>query len=121
MAAQLLPITSSPNQTMQALLAINGQALVLDLRVYYNSGAQFWAMDIADQTGNPLISSVPLLTGVWPSSNILAPWDYMQIGACYIVNVSGSVTDIPNANNLGSGFIIVWDDNPSYIGGDNPS
>ena len=71
-----------------------------------------WMIDIADQYGNRLVSSVPLVTGAWPAANILAPYDYLGIGSAFIINQSGGAADIPNASNLGSQFILLWDSNP---------
>lgn len=96
---------------MAISLAVNGGILTLNLRFYYNRQAGFWAMDIADKSGNPIVSSVPLITGVWPGANILAPYDYMQIGSAYLINQNGAVTDWPDDTNLGTGFCMVWSDN----------
>ena len=71
-----------------------------------------WMIDIADQYGNRLVSSVPLVTGAWPASNILAPYDYLGIGSAFVINQSGGAADIPNASDLGSQFILLWDSNP---------
>ncbi len=111
--SQILPINDSPNQTIRATLSVNGQALILNLNLSYNGQAGFWAMDIADQSGNPVVSSIPLVTGVWPAANILAPFDYLQIGSVFVINQNGASTDWPDDTNLGSGFALLWDDNPS--------
>lgn len=70
-----------------------------------------WMMDIADSLGNPLVSSIPLLTGQFPAANILAPWDYLGIGSAFIIKQSGmgSTTDIPDDSNLGTQFLLLWD------------
>jgi hypothetical protein len=73
-------------------------------------------MDIADNLGNPLVSSVPLLTGQFPAANILAPWEYMGIGSAFIIKQSGmgSAADIPDDTNLGSQFLLLLDSNQGY-------
>lgn len=111
MAAQLLPITNAPNQAIRAALSVNGKALTLNLSVYFNSQAGYWVMDIADTSGKQLVASVPLLTGAFPAANILAPFDYLQIGSAFVINQSGAATDWPDANNLGSAFALLWGDN----------
>ena len=121
MASQIVPLANSPDQSIQVILAVNNNTLTMNLRVYFNTYQGCWMMDIADQFGAPLISSIPVVTGVWPAGNILSAWDYMQIGAAYLVNQNGSTADIPNASSLGSDFVLLWDDNPSFAGGDNPS
>jgi type 1 fimbria pilin len=74
-----------------------------------------WMMDIADQFGNPLVSSVPLITGVWPAANILAPYDYLGIGSAFIINQSGSAVNIPDSTNLGTQFQLLFDSNPGNV------
>lgn len=109
--AQLLALTNAPNQSLQAVLNINGASLTLNLRLYYNTQGKFWAMDIADQSRKPLVSSVPLLTGFWPAANILAPYDHLKIGSAYVINQSGTARDWPDDQSLGSDFLLLWDSN----------
>ena len=110
----LIPLTNAPNQTVTVNLPINGGSLTLNLRIYYNENGEngnFWVMDVADQYGNLLVASVPLVTGVWPAANILAPYDYLKIGSAYVINSSGGATDIPDASSLGSSFVLIWGPN----------
>ena len=73
-----------------------------------------WMMDVSDQYGKPLVSSVPLITGVWPAANVLAPWDYLRIGSAFIINQTGGASDIPDDTNLGSAYQMLWDSNSGY-------
>jgi hypothetical protein len=110
----IIPLTTAPNQSMTVNLPINGGTTTLNLTIYYNENGingNHWVMNIADQYGNPLVNSVPLVTGVWPGGNILSPWDYLWIGSCFCLNVSGGSLDIPDASSLGSAFILLWDSN----------
>ncbi len=109
--AAIVPITNAPNQAIRVTLAINGKSLTLSLRLYYNVSLQCWLMDIADQFGSPIVSSVPLLTGVWPAANILVPYDHLKIGSAFVINQSGSQQDRPNDSNLGNDFLLLWDSN----------
>lgn len=111
MSAQLVPLTTSPNQSLTVSLLVNGRALTLNLSLSYNSVGQFWVLNIADQNNNPLVSSVPLITGYWPAGNILAPYEYLQIGQAFLINQNGASTDWPNDSDLGNGFVLLWDDN----------
>ena len=107
----MIPLTNSPNQSVTVSLPINGGTVTLGLEIYYNENGEdgnFWAMDISDQYGNLLVASVPLVTGVWPAANILAPWDYLRIGAAFVINQSASSLDIPDDNTLGSQFALIW-------------
>ncbi|HXR75139.1 MAG TPA: hypothetical protein VN737_04130 [Bryobacteraceae bacterium] len=109
--AQTIPLTSAPNQALRVALNINGATVTLNLEISYNSSGGFWVMSVADQNGQPLLSCVPLLTGIWPAANILGPYDYMQIGSAFLINQNGAATDFPDDTNLGSGFILLWDNN----------
>jgi hypothetical protein len=109
--AQILALNNSPNQSLRVALNVNGHSLTLNLRLRYNTQAGFWTMDIADQSNNPLASSVPLLTGAWPGANILAPYDYLGIGSAYVINQSGAASDWPDDSGLGRDFVVLWDDN----------
>jgi hypothetical protein len=107
----IVPLTTAPNQSMTVNLPINGGTLTLNLDIRYNENGlngNFWSMDIADQYGNPLVSSVPLVTGTWPGGNILAPWDYLFIGSATVLNISGGSLDIPDSATLGTSFVLCW-------------
>jgi hypothetical protein len=111
MAAQLVPLTTAPNQSLTVGLNINSQIVTLQLRIYYNSFGGFWLMDIADKLGNPIVDSIPLLTGVWPGANILGAFASLQIGTAFVINLNGAASDWPDNTNLGSDFVLLWDSN----------
>lgn len=111
--AQIVPLTNNPNQTIQVTLNVDGANLTLRLSFKYNSMTGYWTMDIADQNGNAFIVGIPLITGNWPAANLLMQQRYMKIGACYIVNFSQVSTDYPDNTNLGTDFILLWDDTPT--------
>jgi hypothetical protein len=73
--------------------------------------AQYWLMSVSDSQGNLLLSSVPMVTGSWPAANLLAQQGYLNIGSAYIINLGQVPDDYPNANELGSAFLLLWDDN----------
>lgn len=99
-------------------LAINGTNLTLQLSISFFEMSQFWALNIADQNGNPLVGPVPLITGAYPAGNILAPYQYMNIGSAFVINASGVASpDFPNSTDLGSDFLLLWDDNTAYVAG----
>ena len=110
---QIVNLSSAPNQSFLANLTVNGAALKLNLSVSFNEIAQYWTMQIADVNNNILIASVPLLTGTWPSANILGQFQYKQIGSAYVLNVSngGTTLDYPNGQDLGTDFQLLWGDN----------
>jgi hypothetical protein len=110
--AFIVPLTAIPNtnQLFTVTIQINGGVVTLSLRLCYNAVAGFWTMDIADALGNPLVSSVPLLTGQWPAANILAPYGYLGIGDAFVLDLSGT-GGWPDNANLGSQYLLLWDSN----------
>lgn len=108
--AQIVPIGTSPNQSTRVSLTVDSKPLTLNLAVSFNASAGWWWLGIADQFGNALVSCVPLVTGDYPSANVLAPYSYMQIGSLYVINQSGSSLDWPDVSTLGTGFVLLWDD-----------
>jgi hypothetical protein len=75
--------------------------------------AGYWLMTIFDSSGNLLIGSIPLITGIYPSANLLAQQVYLAIGSAYILNLGNRSADYPGINNLGSDFVLLWDDTPA--------
>lgn len=110
---QIVPVSSNPNQSFLANLTIDGAALRLNLSIRFNEISQYWTMSISDVNNNSILASVPLLTGSWPSANILGQYKYKMIGSAYLLNVTngGSELDYPNGQNLGTDFILLWGDN----------
>lgn len=140
MSLQLVPLTSSPNQSITANLTVDGNPLTLNLNIRYNEIANYWVLTIKDANNNLLIDSVPMITGSYPAANLLQQQRYLKIGSWYIVNVSNlsSVSgvdtgygsgfygmgpyggqigeggiDYPNSTNLGTDFQLWVDDTPS--------
>jgi hypothetical protein len=97
---------------MTAALSVNGEQLNLILFFAYNELIQYWTMTISDANNNVLIASIPLLTGVFPASNVLNQFQYLLIGSCYILDNSSSDTlDYPDSRTLGNDFLMLWGDN----------
>jgi hypothetical protein len=115
MAAQIVPLTSAPNQQLSVSLSINGGTVPLQLYVYFNEMAGFWLMDISDQFGSLILGSVPFTTGFYPAANILAPFQSLGIGSAFIINASGVANDYPSGTQLGSDFVLLWDDSTNNL------
>jgi Domain of unknown function (DUF6983) len=110
MSSQIVPLQSLPNQTSSVQLTVNGSVLTLGLTVSYDAMAGWWTMSIADSSGNQLIASVPLITGYYPAANLLAQYQYLQIGSAYLLNTGNAPIDYPGEFTLGL-FSLLWDDN----------
>jgi len=109
---QIVPLTSDPNQTINVTLNVNSKNIPLQLNVSFNESANYWVMQIVDPaTSKILIDNVPLITGYGNSANILDQYSYMEIGNAYILNVGNSPLDYPDAETIGTDFILLWDDN----------
>lgn len=111
MANQIVALTSAPNQVLSVSLNVNNTKLSLRLSVSFNAMGGFWVMNIANQQGVPIMNSIPLVTGVWPGANILAPYQYLGIGSAYVINSSGTNEDLPGQTSLGADFVLLWGDN----------
>lgn len=114
MASQILPLTNAPDQTMSVSLTVDGAPLTLGLRIRFSEIAGYWVLTIKDRRGGLLVDSVPLLTGYYPAANLLQQQAYLGIGSAYLLNVSGTDADHPDATNLGRDFLLLWDDTPTY-------
>lgn len=110
MADQIVPLTTQPLQTFEIPLSIDGNTVRLNLTIRYNEMANYWVMTIADQYGNMLLDSIPLITGTWPAANILSQYQYLNIGSCYVINLGNNPNDYPDDTSLGGDFVLVWSD-----------
>ena len=106
---QIVPLDSTPNQSFNITLAVDGRNLPLTLGFSFNETAGYWVMKITDPTTSTvLLDSIPLLSG----GNILGQYAYLGIGAATLVNATGIEMDSPGIDNLGSDFFLLWGDTP---------
>ncbi len=106
---QIIPITNTQqNQTIQTTLNINNKNVILTIDLNFNRIANYWTMNITDTaSNNRLLSGVPLLYG----ANLLGQFEYLQIGEWYIDKVTNTPLDSPDANSLGTDFVLNVGDN----------
>jgi hypothetical protein len=110
MSSQIIPLTSAPNQAFSVQLTVNAAPLTLNFYLSYSEMAGYWQLAINDVNGNQLIASVPLVTGWYPSANMLAQYQYMNIGSAYLLNTGNAPVDYPGPTTLGL-FSLLWGDN----------
>jgi hypothetical protein len=111
MSYQLIPLTTSPNQTFQSTLAVDSKNITLEFNLKYNEIAEYWIMKITDPSSNTLLlDSVPLIPGNAPAGNILEQYEYLGIGSAFIVKSSNVAADYPSDTTLGTDFLLVWGD-----------
>lgn len=110
MATKIIPLTSDPDQFFTCNLPIDNKNITLSFRLRYNSVAEYWVITIADVYGSPVLDSLPLLDGVYPSANLLGQYKHLNIGSAYIAKNGKVDGDRPNDTNLGNEFLLVWSD-----------
>jgi hypothetical protein len=108
MAAQLINVTNKAGQSFDQDVLVNGQTFNFHFNINYNIISHYFTMQVMDRsTGIILLDSIPLI--ICP--NILSQFDYLQIGKCYLVNISNAAMDSPDITNLGIDFLLYWDSN----------
>lgn len=109
MSAQLLPMTCDPNQTLQVMVNIDNTNRSFILKLRWNKPAQYWVMTIIDAvTFVMVLDSIPLVT----PGNLLEQYAHLAIGSLWLVNVDNTTTDRPDTTNLGTSWVLIWDDTP---------
>lgn len=96
MASFEVPLSGIP-ETFS--LALNGTTYQLTVQWRAN-GLGGWILDIADVSGNAIISGIPLVTG----TDLLAQHKHLSIAggsALYVTDTTGG-DETPTFNNLGS-------------------
>ena len=109
----IIPLTSEPNQRFRCVVPINGNNVPLLFQLKYNSSAKYWVMTLIDDvTGKILVDSLPLISGVYPSANLLEQCSFLNIGTAVMVKINPDNHDFAaNDTNLGTDFKLVWGDN----------
>jgi hypothetical protein len=101
-----IPTASQP-QTQ--VISLNGTVYTLTL--HWCAPASCWILDIADKSGNPILTGIPLVTG----ANLLDQFDYLNIGngGALIVQSSNDPTLVPSFSTLGTtGHLFFISPNP---------
>jgi hypothetical protein len=91
--AYLIPLASTP-QTFS--ISLNG--ITYQFTLHWNWVSASWILDIADSTGNPVLSGLPLVTG----DDLLEQFDYLNFGGQLVVQTNNNVFAVPSFTNLGT-------------------
>lgn len=106
-----IPLTTDPNQTFSVVVPINSVNKPLILNIKYNGIAGYWLMSITDKiSGNLLIDSLPLITGIYPSGDLLGQYGYLELGSWFIIKKGTVTNDYPDNTDLGSDFLLIAGD-----------
>jgi hypothetical protein len=91
----LIPLSTDPQQFDIALGGINYQ-----MTVKWNDQQDAgWVIDIADDSGTPIICNVPMITG----DDLLSGLEYLGIpGSLYVYTNGSNPFDVPTLDNLGT-------------------
>lgn len=110
MAWYEIELDTTPDQEFTVAVEVGEEVVNLIIRLRYNTEGDFWHMDISDgNTLEMLISNAPLLTGEFPSGDLLKQFEYVGIGQAAILKVTdGAKGDFPNLENLGTDYVLVW-------------
>lgn len=92
MAIYEIPLSSTP-QTFQISLV----GVTYTLTTQWNTFNNAWTLDIADINSNPIISGIPLITGV----DLLAQYEYLGIGGSLQAQTDNDTDAVPTLDNLG--------------------
>lgn len=107
-----IPLTNSPNQSFNVIVPVNDENKDLTLTLNYNEVADYWSLTIADtQTGQDLVSQIPMLESYNDFSNILIQLGYLEIGSAFVIALDETPLFRPNEDDLGTKYILVWGDN----------
>lgn len=71
---------------------------IYNFRLYWNTVGQYWVLDIADSSGNPLVTGVPLVTGCL----LLSQYSYMGFPGDLFVQTTNNPDEVPSFDSLGS-------------------
>lgn len=93
MTAYEIPLSAKP-QTFS--IALGGVTYKMTLR--WNVPASAWMLDIADATGNALVGSIPLVTGV----DLLGQYAYLGFTGKLVVQTDHDPDSVPTFDNIGT-------------------
>lgn len=111
MAYKIIPLTPNANQSLTCTLPVDGKNITLNFTFRYNAVGGYWFMSVTDARSKVmLLDAVPIVTGEFPAADLLGQYTYLGIGSAIIVPKSSLETSIPNENNLGSDYVLVWGD-----------
>lgn len=101
-----IPLDNSPNQNFDVTVYINGKNTVFNLYLSYNTG-HYWTIQVRDRYKNPITDNIPMLS----NQNLLQGLGYLKIGELYLITKTDANDEIPNINNIGTDYYLIWEDN----------
>jgi hypothetical protein len=107
---QYIPLKPTPNQNFRCVVSVDATTRVsIDFKLVWNEYSDCWEMSLKNSnTGEYYVDPIPLYAGRYPTHNLLGQHQYLNIGSCYILNISNLPEEKPNLTNLGIDYILVW-------------
>jgi hypothetical protein len=93
MTSYEIPLSPKPQAFS---IALGGITYKMTLR--WNVPASAWMLDIADATGDLMVGSIPLVTGV----DLLAQYAYLGFTGKLVVQTDNDSNAVPTFDNLGT-------------------
>ncbi|MGN4188684.1 phage baseplate plug family protein [Burkholderia gladioli] len=97
--------------TLEIPLSSDGQTFSITLggvdytlTVQWRNAIGLWLLDIADASGNALVSGLPLVTG----TNLLGQYGYLGFGGGLWVQGGDDPDDLPEYADLGESSHLYW-------------
>lgn len=87
-----------PTAPKSQTFAITLVGVTYNLTFVWNVPSAAWLVSIADEGNNPILSSIPLVTG----ADLLGQFAYLGIGGQLIVQTDNDPNAVPTYQNLGS-------------------
>ena len=111
MAWQMIPTDSSPNCRKNALLTIAGERKMLAFFFRFNPIGEYWTMDVSRaETGETLLTGVPLVCGEGAACDVLRQHAYLALGRAAVVPAGGGAENgRPLENELGTDYVLCWE------------
>jgi len=88
-----IPLSAAPQSF---LIALSGTTYALTVK--WNGVNAAWTLDIASADGTPIVSGIPLVTGV----DLLEPFQYLGIGGSLLVQSDNDPNEVPTFESLGT-------------------
>jgi len=94
-ASSAFEIPTSPTPQK---FSVSLSGVTRELMLHWCAPAACWIVDIADETGAPILSGVPLITG----ADLLAQYAYLELAGAMLAQTDHDPDAVPTFANLGS-------------------
>jgi len=95
-----IPLTPDPQRFTVTLSGVDYRMTVQ----YRDAGGAGWVLDIADSNNAPIVSGIPLVTGV----DLLGQYRHLGFSGRLWVQGAANPDDVPTFEDLGIGSHVFW-------------